>query len=134
MHTQHILKQHPNPLDLAGLTECLNDCLDCFQSCTSCADACLAEDNVAEMRRCIRLCLDCADLCRSTASILSRQTEPTMSTVAAAVEALRQACADCGSLCEQHADKMAHCKTCAESCRTCEKSCASLLEHLGAHA
>src|SRR3546814_3794701 len=35
----------------------------CSDICTSCADACIAEDKVADLRQCIRVCLDCADVC-----------------------------------------------------------------------
>ena len=32
-------------------------------------------------------------------------------------------CADCGKLCEKHANHMEACKACMEACRECEKAC-----------
>lgn len=67
------------------------------KTCTSCADACLAEDAVADLRNCIRLNLDCADICTATGHLLSRRTGQNLTTVKAVLEAYRrceQACAD----------------------------------------
>src|SRR5699024_1752734 len=99
----------------------------CAQTCTACADACLAEEKVADLRNCIRLNLDCADLCATTGNILSRRTGSNIATVKAALEACRTACAECAIECEKHAGMHEHCRVCAEACRKCEQACADLL-------
>ena len=59
--SKEMLEAHPAAaqVDRDLLARCIDECLACLQSCTACADADLAEEDVAEMRRCIRLCLDC---------------------------------------------------------------------------
>src|SRR5690349_22578070 len=78
MSVREIIGAHPAAptLDRDLLVRCVEQCLECSASCTGCADASLAEDDVAEMRRCIRLCLDCADVCAVTARAVGRQTDP----------------------------------------------------------
>src|SRR3546814_13717922 len=46
----------------------------CSDICTSCADACIAEDKVADLRQCIRVCLDCADVCDMAFRVGTRRT------------------------------------------------------------
>src|SRR3546814_16775564 len=46
----------------------------CSDICTSCADACIAEDKVADLRQCIRVCLDCADVCDMAFKVGTRRT------------------------------------------------------------
>jgi hypothetical protein len=48
--------------------------MECAQACTACADACLSEQNVADLAKCIRSNLDCADICDTTGRVLSRHT------------------------------------------------------------
>lgn len=134
MNTRAMLETHPQPtnLDAATLTSAIDAAFECAQVCTSCADACLAEEMVAELRRCIRLDLDCADVCTTTARILSRQTELDLALLQVQLEACRRACGLCGDECEQHAQMHAHCRVCAEACRRCEKSCNQLLLTLAA--
>ena len=95
------------------------------------ADACLAEDMVAELRGCIRTDLDCADICEATGRVVSRQTEPDMGLLRAQLQACVAACRACGDACEQHAGMHEHCRVCAASCRRCEESCNRLLQQLG---
>jgi hypothetical protein len=75
-HTAELLKTFPAriSLDRQLLARCIDACLDCPQACTGCADADLAEETVAHLRKCIRTCLDCADISETTARVLSRQT------------------------------------------------------------
>src|SRR4029450_13991858 len=61
-------------LDQAKLPECIDACFDGAQVCTACADACLAEEMVADLVHCIRSDLDCAAICATTGTILSRRT------------------------------------------------------------
>jgi Domain of Unknown Function (DUF326) len=131
--SKEILETHPWPgqLDRDLLARCIDECLACLQSCTACADADLAEDDVAEMRRCIRLCLDCADVCDTTLRLLSRQTEFVAETARSQVASCWEECAICARECERHADHHEHCRICGEQCRRCEAACAAVLDAIG---
>lgn len=129
-HITSMIETHPNPttgLDTQKLADSIAACLECAQTCTACADACLAEEMISDLRDCIRLNLDCADICAATGSILSRRTGSNLTTVKAALEACRTACAECGAECVKHANMHEHCRVCAEACRRCEQACAELL-------
>ena len=136
MNTQSMLEKHPKPMnvDPMVLTQVVDSAFECAQICTSCADACLAEDMVAELRYCVRQNLDCADICDTTARVLSRQTEPEMTLLRAQLEACAAACKLCGDECEKHKDIHDHCRVCMESCRKCEEACDTLLQQLGPKA
>lgn len=134
MTTTSMITAHPNPtdnVDTDKLAEAIDAALACVQACTSCADACLAEEEVAELRNCIRTDLDCADICATTASVLSRRTGNNLTVVKAQLEACRVACATCAEECEHHAGMHDHCRICAEACRRCEQACADLLAAMG---
>ncbi len=134
MSTTAMIKSHPNPtdgLDEEKLAEAIDAALACSQTCTACADACLAEDTVADLRDCIRTDLDCADICATTVAVLSRRTGSNLAVLKAQLEACVTACAACAEDCESHADMHAHCRICAEACRRCEKACAALLVAIG---
>ncbi|GAB4098304.1 four-helix bundle copper-binding protein [Sinomonas halotolerans] len=118
-------------LDREKLAACIRACFESAQACTACADACLAEDAVAELARCVRIDLDCADVCSATGNLLSRHSGEDLRMVRIAVEACRIACASCAVECEQHADHHEHCRLCAEACRRCERACAELLASMG---
>lgn len=124
-----MLNTHPRAthIGVQVLARCIDECFDCAQTCASCADACLGEENVAELIRCIRLNEDCKTACMPTGEMLSRQTEAEWGVLRAQLEACRQACGACGVECEKHAGHMEHCRVCAESCRSCEKACDELL-------
>jgi hypothetical protein len=100
----------------------------CAVVCSSCASACLSEDDPAAMATCIRDDLDCADLCEVTARHLARlnasDKQLTQSILAACIEA----CAQCATSCEPHADHHEHCRLCMEACRRCEQACQALLD------
>ena len=125
MQTHAMIATHP---DVAGRT---NDALiaaidaaySCAQTCTSCADACLAEDMVAQLRQCIRLNLDCADVCAATAAMANRRTGSNQELLRTMLEACVEACRICGDECARHASHHEHCRICAESCRDCEQAC-----------
>src|SRR5690349_19429778 len=76
MQTEQMLSTHPNVRgDLSQpLVRCIEECYDCALTCASCADACLAEQAVAQLRQCIRLDLDCADVCIATGALAIRRT------------------------------------------------------------
>ena len=134
MSTTAMINSHPNPtsgLDVDRLADAIDAALACAQSCTACADACLAEEAVADLRNCIRTNLDCADVCVATASVLSRRTGSNLTVVTELLKACRAACATCAEDCEAHADMHEHCRICAEACRRCEQACRDLIASLG---
>jgi hypothetical protein len=128
--SKEMLEAHPWParVDRDLWARCIDECFACLQSCTACADADVAEDDVANMRRCIRLCLDCADVCVATGRVLSRQTEYVAAIARAQVSSCRELCALCAEECERHADHHEHCRLSAEQCRRCEEACAAVLD------
>lgn len=95
-----------------------------------CADACLAEENIADLRNCIRTDLDCADICAATARVMSRHTPGELAVVRALLEACAVACRTCAEECDRHADHHEHCRICAEACRRCEAACHDALREL----
>jgi hypothetical protein len=125
MHAFEIIKTHPevrgNTNDV--LIRCIEECYDCAQICTSCADACIAEDMVAQLRQCIRLNLDCTDICLATGALASRRTGSNELMLRMALELCAQACRLCGEECQRHANHHEHCRICAEACQRCERAC-----------
>lgn len=131
--TQAMLDTHPGDfaLDAHQLTRAIDAMVECASTCTQCADACLAEDHVADMVACIRRNLDCADACTAAARILARQTAYDATITRTQLEACAAACKSCGDECARHGKDMAHCEVCADSCRRCEQACRELLAALG---
>jgi hypothetical protein len=129
MTVQEMIQTHPLPtrIDRDALLRCIDDCFDCAAICTSCADACLGEEDVADMVRCIRLNQDCADTCDATGRILTRQTAPDLGVLRAATQACATACRACREECERHAQHHEHCRVCAQECARCEEACEALL-------
>ncbi|MFI8993176.1 four-helix bundle copper-binding protein [Streptomyces sp. NPDC053542] len=131
--TAKMLGTHPVDLGRAGreaLVSCIDQVLECAQACTVCADACLAEEQPAELRRCIRTDLDCADVCAATARVLSRYTGEDAGMVRDVLETCATVCLACGAECERHAKTHEHCAVCAEACRSCADACRALLATL----
>ncbi|MCR8825285.1 four-helix bundle copper-binding protein [Pseudosulfitobacter koreensis] len=125
MQVREMISAHP---DVQGSTadallKFIEDAYDCAQTCTSCADACLAEDMVADLRQCIRLNLDCADICAAAGAMASRRTGSNEAVLAATIRACAEACQRCADDCQQHAEMHEHCRICAESCRRCAEAC-----------
>jgi hypothetical protein len=134
MFAQQMISSHP---DVRGetndaLIRAIEEMLNCAQVCTSCADACLAEEMVAELRQCIRLNLDCADACFATARIATRRAGGNVEVIAPMLQACLEACRRCGQECRMHAEHMEHCRICAEACQRCEQACEAALSSLGA--
>lgn len=124
-----MLRTHPHA-DLQHVedyAEALAALTMCAQVCTACADACLAEDNVAHLRRCIRTDLDCAEICQLTARLIARQTETPNEVIHAQLHTCVLACQTCADECERHASMHDHCRICAETCRHCQERCNHLL-------
>lgn len=110
-----------------ALIAAIDELYACAQTCTSCADACVAEQMVAELRQCIRLNLDCADVCLATATLANRRTGSNEEVIRKMLDACITACRVCGRECQGHASKHEHCRICAESCQKCENACQSAL-------
>ena len=125
MQVREMISTHP---DVQGSTadallKFIEESYACAQTCTSCADACLAEEMVADLRQCIRLNLDCAEICAATGAMASRRTGTNETVLAAAIKACAEACNRCAEECAMHAEKHEHCRICAESCRRCAAAC-----------
>jgi hypothetical protein len=131
-----MFETHPTATDdgLEGRVHAAQALAVCAEYCTACADACLAEEAVAELRRCIRLCLDCADLCAAAGRVVARQTESDVATVSSLLTACMEMCERCSEQCEGHAGHHDHCRLCAEACRRCATACQELLESVVAPA
>jgi hypothetical protein len=128
---ERMLRTHPQESENAELLAAAIDaCFDCTAACTSCADACLAEDGVAELVRCIGTNQDCADVSAATGAVLSRPTASDDNLTAAILAACVTACSTCADECESHSDMYEHCRVCAEVCRRCQKACRALLVEL----
>jgi hypothetical protein len=128
--TTKMLDTHPGGFGFPAddLAAAIDACFECAQICTSCADACLAEDDVADMRRCITSDLNCSDLCMALGRVLSRQTAYDDLITQRALEACIRACTACADECEKHARHHEHCGICAETCRACAAACTKLLD------
>ena len=129
MQTKEMIATHP---DVRGnvnqaLIEAIDAAHACAQTCTSCADACLAEEMVAQLRQCIRLNLDCADVCEAVARLGSRRTGSNEDVIRKLLDACLTACRLCGEECQRHASRHEHCRVCADACRLCERACQSAL-------
>lgn len=113
-----MLETHPRASSSSDQrAEAIEALLRCTAHCSICADACLAEDSVADLRQCIRTDLDCADICAVTARLLERQTGQNPAALRSLVEACQAQCDACAQECEGHADHHEHCRLCAEACR-----------------
>jgi hypothetical protein len=132
MQTKEMIATHPSVK--GSVNQALIDAIDatyaCAQTCTSCADACLAEDTVAQLRQCIRLNLDCADVCAATATLGNRRTGSDEEVIRKMLDACITACRRCGDECERHGRHHDHCRVCAESCRECEAACQQALRSM----
>ena len=129
MRTREMIATHP---DVAGnvneaLVKLIDEAFACAQTCTSCADACLAEEMVAEMRECIRRCLDCADICAVAGAMASRRTGSNVEVLRAVIQACETACRVCAEECGRHAQMDEHCRICAEACTRCFEACQQAL-------
>ena len=132
MQTKEMIATHP---DVRGsvnqeLIEAIDAAYACAQTCTSCADACLAEQTVAELRQCIRFNLDCADVCAATATLGNRRTGSNEEVIRKMLDACIAACRICGAECQRHAATHEHCRICADSCRECEAACQGALRSM----
>lgn len=133
MNVKAMIETHPHKPVLTEklLLNMIETAVVCEQSCVACADACLAEQEVQNLRKCIRLNLDCADICAATVRVFSRQTQGDLSVMRTQLEACAAVCTACGAECEHHAGHHRHCKVCTEACRTTEQAARKLLAEIG---
>jgi hypothetical protein len=117
-------------LDPGAVTEAIEACLEASAASTICADACLAEDGVAELRTCIRRDLDAADLLSASSAVLGRQVSVDLGLTRVVLETATVAAKTCAEECEKHAEMHVHCAVCAAACRRAEAACRALLEAL----
>ena len=132
MRVREMIATHPSVRGNVNdaLIAAIEACYECAQTCTSCADACLAEEMVAQMRQCIRLNLDCADVCAATAALANRRTGTNEEVIRRMLDACVTACRLCGEECGRHAREHEHCRICAEACRRCEQACQEALRSM----
>jgi hypothetical protein len=114
-------------VDAQLLSSTIDTLIECANTCTQCADACLSEQDLDALAKCIRTNLDCADICETASKVVSRQTDYDANITRLLLDTCIAACRSCGDECETHADRMAHCRVCADACRRCEDACRELL-------
>jgi hypothetical protein len=124
---EDLLQTHPraHPRLLPSVAKAAQALADCAAACTVCADACLAEDAVAHLRRCIRTDVDCAEICLAGSHLLLRQTETDPRLVREMLHACVMACQVCADECELHDHE--HCVNCAALCRVAQEACNLLI-------
>ncbi len=132
MRVEQMIAAHPRARGEVNvaLARCIEACFDCAQTCGSCADACLGEEQMADLVRSIRLNLDCSDICLATGLVADRRSGGDVSVIQAQLEACRLTCARCADECVRHAEMHEHCRICAEVCRDCEAAGASAMQGL----
>ncbi len=125
--TADLLADHPEraSFDHHELSRAIEACQAAATASIVCADACLAGEDAADMRRCIQLDLDCADICGATARVLSRPT-PAGEVWRRLVETCARACQESASDCEGHTAHK-HCQQCAAITREAETALGRLL-------
>jgi hypothetical protein len=129
---RQMFSTHPDPASDAGeeAFALVSAAAECACTCAACADACLAEDDPAPLRKCIRINLDCAGICSETAQLIARPGSRDRRVLEAQLEACATACRACAEECEEHAGHMEHCRICAEACRECERACRQMTNAL----
>jgi hypothetical protein len=130
IHDQ-MLSTDPDRLLLDPRTQrrCVEACFQAEVACIVCADACLAEDQVADLSRCIRANLDCADVTGATARMLARRLSDAR-LLRSQVETCARALSACAAEAQRHAEWHVHCRTCAEACHKAAEQCGSVLREL----
>ena len=132
MSIERMMGRHPNMHGSVNeaLALAVRHMMFCSDICTSCADACVAEDRVAELRQCIRVCLDCADICDMAFKVGTRRTGSNDALVRSTLELCIQSCEICAAECEKHQAMHAHCANCAEMCHECAQDCRKAVKSL----
>jgi hypothetical protein len=94
----------------------------CAQAAAACADACIAQADKG-LVQCVRLTLDCADVCQTAGVVATRRTGQNAPVVIGLLMLAEALCRDCAAECDRHADRLEHCRLCADICRDCADSC-----------
>lgn len=125
-----MLQSHPQKptRHLDAIAQCVAATYECAQVNIACADACLAEERVAELRDCIRLNLDCADICAATGRMAARQASPQPEMWRSVLQACIQACRSTAAECAKHESQHEHCRYCKEACERCIEACQRVLD------
>lgn len=113
--------------DIDVQAACVAACVRASTVCSVTADACLDDDEVADLRIGIRLLLDCVDVLTATSAVLSRH----FGAVPAPVGSLLAACADLSGTCADEIERAApaeHGQRCVDECRRAADACDALLE------
>jgi hypothetical protein len=114
--------------EISAVATAIDGSMHAAQACTSCVDACLAEDDVAELRTCILLCVSCSDVCDMTARTLSRPAGADHLVLHRLLQACVRTCQKSAEECDRHAAHHRHCEVCARACRQCIQACSRLLD------
>ena len=128
MSIAKMIASHPDVVGSLNepLATAVRHAMFCSVICTSCADACVAEEEVAEMRQCIRLTSDCADVCAMLARLGTRRTGTNEILLQEALQLCVTACDLCAEECERHDND--HCRRSAEMCRETSRDCKAALD------
>jgi len=124
-----MIDSHPSlEGDATNLRNAIVTAYECAQICTTCADSCLAEREVDALSTCIRTNLDCAEICLVTGSMLSRVGSGREEVLRGQLRTCHLALRACEEECTLHAERMNHCRICAQACRAAREALARLLE------
>lgn len=130
MSIVELFRTQPDGVGDGPLPHAIAEAITCSAICTGCADACLSEDNVADLARCIRLDLDCADVSTAMASQAMREPQGTSERFVTLLQLCADTCDACAAECEKHQDRHEHCAICARSCRKCADACRDVIAGL----
>lgn len=112
------------------LADAIHTITTCAAACTSCSSACLAEDDVAQLRDCIATADVCAEVCTATAKVLGRLTKGSYEILRAQLEACQVAARICREECNRHAEEHEHCAVAADACDRAAQAATSILDAL----
>jgi hypothetical protein len=127
-----MFRSHPaQPAHTDAISRAIDACFSCVEACTACADACLSDSHVERLVTCIRLNLDCAAVCSATGDILARANRAgTRQLLEAQLTTTIAFCRTCAHDCSRHAERLKHCRMCAEACLACAEACDEMLATL----
>jgi hypothetical protein len=132
MRINDMIRTHPSLSEssLANLGDFMALLSECEAVCRICSDACLHEEEVADLRSCIERNNACAQACDAALAALAAGAAHPDETLLAVLEACAVACGACARECDTHAGHHEHCRICAEVCRRCEQECAAVISRL----
>jgi pyruvate/oxaloacetate carboxyltransferase len=127
-----MIRTHPDLREgaMAELGKIMALLSECEAVCRICADACLHEEDVADLRSCIERNNACAQACDTALAALAAGAAHPDESLLAVLDACALACGACARECEMHAEHHEHCRICAEVCPQCEQECAAAISRL----